>query len=244
MTDTSEVAFPRDEFESRLTAARACMARAGLDVLVACAPENFYYLSGYESTGHFAVQALLVPSGGLSQAQRFEAYLRCGIPAHGFTRLRCANCASEHRLPFSCKRRGFCPSCGGRRMAPEIARLAAIRGPRTQGRATGSCLPAERPHRRPSHRGHPRFRDDTRVGFYSWARYYHPGLGRFVSENPIQRGVGHHAVSSVKNAQVGGCLLGERPRSWSSEESLPAAANRIRNANCIPVSSSPHRARA
>ena len=39
--------------------------------------------------------------------REFEAYLRCGILRHGFTRLRCANCAFEHLLPFSCKRRGY-----------------------------------------------------------------------------------------------------------------------------------------
>jgi Transposase zinc-binding domain/Putative transposase len=55
--------------------------------------------------------------------REFERYLRCGILAHGFTRLRCTHCAGEHLLPFSCKRRGFCPSCGGRRMADRAAFL-------------------------------------------------------------------------------------------------------------------------
>ena len=55
--------------------------------------------------------------------REFEGYLRCGILAHGFTRLRCTHCAGEHLLPFSCKRRGFCPSCGGRRMAEGAAFL-------------------------------------------------------------------------------------------------------------------------
>ncbi len=45
-----------------------------------------------------------------------RAYLRCGIAAHGFLRLRCDECKLERLVPFSCKRRGFCPSCGGRRM--------------------------------------------------------------------------------------------------------------------------------
>ena len=55
--------------------------------------------------------------------REFEAYLRCGILAHGFTRLRCEHCAREQLLPFSCKRRSFCPSCGGRRMAERAAFL-------------------------------------------------------------------------------------------------------------------------
>jgi Xaa-Pro dipeptidase len=61
---TSEVAFPVEEFRARLTGVRAGLARSGLDALIACAPENLYYLSGYESTGHFAVQALVVPAQG------------------------------------------------------------------------------------------------------------------------------------------------------------------------------------
>ena len=40
-------------------------------------------------------------------ADEFDAFLECGILAHG----------------FSCKRRGFCPSCGARRMAQTAAHL-------------------------------------------------------------------------------------------------------------------------
>ena len=46
-----------------------------------------------------------------------EAFLECGILAHGFLSVRCADCAHEKLVAFSCKRRGFCPSCGARRMA-------------------------------------------------------------------------------------------------------------------------------
>lgn len=37
-------------------------------------------------------------------------------PRPWFLRLRCADCTHEKRLAFSCKRCGFCPSCGTRRM--------------------------------------------------------------------------------------------------------------------------------
>jgi hypothetical protein len=50
-------------------------------------------------------------------------YLQCGILAHGFLRLGCDMCHKELLLPFSCKRRGFCPSCAGRRMAQTAAHL-------------------------------------------------------------------------------------------------------------------------
>jgi Transposase zinc-binding domain len=53
----------------------------------------------------------------------FEAFLACGILAHGFLRLRCSECGHEKLVAFSCKRRGFCPSCGARRMAETAAHL-------------------------------------------------------------------------------------------------------------------------
>ncbi|MBI2322134.1 MAG: transposase zinc-binding domain-containing protein [Chloroflexi bacterium] len=37
--------------------------------------------------------------------------------------MRCDTCAFERLVPFSCKGRGFCPSCGGRRMTEHAARL-------------------------------------------------------------------------------------------------------------------------
>src|SRR5262245_53200907 len=50
-------------------------------------------------------------------------YLQCGVLAHGFLRLGCDTCHQELLLAFSCKRRGFCPSCAGRRMAQTAAHL-------------------------------------------------------------------------------------------------------------------------
>ena len=55
--------------------------------------------------------------------QEFQAFLRCGILAHGFLRLHCDDCGFDRLVPFSCKRRGFCPSCGGHRMAESAAHL-------------------------------------------------------------------------------------------------------------------------
>jgi len=53
----------------------------------------------------------------------FDAFLECGILAHGFLRLRCGDCGHDKLVAFSCKRRGFCPSCGARRMARTAAHL-------------------------------------------------------------------------------------------------------------------------
>jgi hypothetical protein len=46
----------------------------------------------------------------------FERYLACGILANGFARVRCTSCGDEMLVAFSCKGRGFCPSCTTRRM--------------------------------------------------------------------------------------------------------------------------------
>jgi hypothetical protein len=51
----------------------------------------------------------------------FYAFLKCGILAHGFLRLRCGEYGHDKLLAFSCKRRGFCPSCGARRMSQTAA---------------------------------------------------------------------------------------------------------------------------
>jgi ribosomal protein S27E len=55
--------------------------------------------------------------------QDFEDYLKCGLLEHGFLRVKCDSCCHEHLVAFSCKRRGFCPSCGARRMVESAAHL-------------------------------------------------------------------------------------------------------------------------
>jgi len=56
-------------------------------------------------------------------ARELRAFLRCGILAHGFVRVHCDACGLDRVVAFSCKGRGFCPSCGGRRMADTAAHL-------------------------------------------------------------------------------------------------------------------------
>ncbi|MEK7874826.1 MAG: transposase, partial [Pseudomonadota bacterium] len=55
--------------------------------------------------------------------EEFEAFLRCGVLAYGFVRLRCEKCHHERIAALSCKKRGICSSCGGRRMAETAAHL-------------------------------------------------------------------------------------------------------------------------
>ena len=55
--------------------------------------------------------------------REFDGYLTCGRLEHGFLRVRCDTCHHEKLVAFSCKRRGFCPSCGARRMVDSAAHL-------------------------------------------------------------------------------------------------------------------------
>jgi hypothetical protein len=55
--------------------------------------------------------------------KELQAFLKCGVLAHGFSRFRCSDCKFERLVPRSCKGRGFCPSCGGKRMTDIAAHL-------------------------------------------------------------------------------------------------------------------------
>jgi hypothetical protein len=53
----------------------------------------------------------------------FEAHLNCGLLEYGFLRVKCDACQAEKLVAFSCKRRGFCLTCGARRMVETAALL-------------------------------------------------------------------------------------------------------------------------
>ncbi|OGB76198.1 MAG: hypothetical protein A2496_08820 [Burkholderiales bacterium RIFOXYC12_FULL_60_6] len=56
--------------------------------------------------------------------KELREFVGCGVLGNGFVRLRCDDCGEKERVvAFSCKGRGFCPSCTGRRMADTSARL-------------------------------------------------------------------------------------------------------------------------
>ena len=63
--------------------------------------------------------------GGLPQfvMREFDETLRCGLLEHGLVHLACSRCGHAMVVAFSCKRRGFCPSCTGRRMADVAAHM-------------------------------------------------------------------------------------------------------------------------
>ena len=55
--------------------------------------------------------------------REFREFLLCGVYEAGVARFQCEGCGLDHLLPFSCKGRGWCPSCGGRRMTERAAHL-------------------------------------------------------------------------------------------------------------------------
>jgi ribosomal protein S27E len=69
-------------------------------------------------SGQFDQVKIRVLADRLVTAQRDLAALE-----HGFLRVQCTECHHEHLVAFSCKRRGFCPSCGASRMAESAALL-------------------------------------------------------------------------------------------------------------------------
>ena len=73
--------------------------------------------------------------------REFDRYLRCGCLEHGFLRVYCHHCKLDRLVPFSCKGRGFCPSCGARRMAVAAAHLADHVIPRVPTRQWVLSLP-------------------------------------------------------------------------------------------------------
>ncbi len=63
--------------------------------------------------------------GGLPRfvVRDFEEYLGCGLLERGLVHLACSRCGHSMVVAFSCKRRGFCPSCCARRSADVAAHM-------------------------------------------------------------------------------------------------------------------------
>ncbi len=64
MRQRTDLAFPMQEYERRLSDLRARMKARGIDALMVTTPENICYLSGFESCGHYYFNALVIPLEG------------------------------------------------------------------------------------------------------------------------------------------------------------------------------------
>jgi hypothetical protein len=61
-----------------------------------------------------------LPSFVIKELQKF---IDCGVIRKGLALFKCYKCGRRKVLAFSCKGRGFCPSCGGKRMTMQAAHL-------------------------------------------------------------------------------------------------------------------------
>jgi hypothetical protein len=73
--------------------------------------------------------------------REMESFLDCGILARGCVRVRCRGCGFDRLVAFSCKGRGLCPSCAGRRMAETAVHLVDEVFPRVPVRQWVLTLP-------------------------------------------------------------------------------------------------------
>ena len=62
MATPVELPFPREEYQQRLSGVQQRLRSWDLDVLLCYTPENIYYLTGYNTTGYYVYQCLLVPT--------------------------------------------------------------------------------------------------------------------------------------------------------------------------------------
>ncbi|MFK3779549.1 M24 family metallopeptidase [Agrobacterium sp. NPDC089420] len=59
-----DASFAKEEFAGRQNRARAAIRNAGHEALVVTGPENIYWLTGRQTAGYFAFQALIMPVEG------------------------------------------------------------------------------------------------------------------------------------------------------------------------------------
>jgi len=71
----------------------------------------------------------------------FEAYMSCGDLYSGFMRTKCSDCDDEEVVAFSCKKRGFCSSCGSKRASESAIHLVDNILPYTKYRQIVVTLP-------------------------------------------------------------------------------------------------------
>ena len=58
--ERQELPFSLAEYKDRVDKVRISMEKFGVKVLLISAPENIYYLSGYQTLGYFSFQLLFV----------------------------------------------------------------------------------------------------------------------------------------------------------------------------------------
>ena len=129
--------------------------------------------------------------------RELEAFLRCGLLEHGFTRVRCASCHDELLVAFSCKCRGLCPSCTSRRMAETAAHVVDRLLPESRYRQWVLTVPKWL-----------RLRLAREASFASWVnRLIVQAIARWQRDRARARGVRDGQTGAVTFVQRFGGLL-------------------------------------
>ncbi len=61
MRNRTDIAFPMDEYQRRLSELRRRMGERGLDAMIVNTPHNICYLTGFDSVGYYYFNALVIP---------------------------------------------------------------------------------------------------------------------------------------------------------------------------------------
>ena len=64
MRQRDDLVFPVAEFERRVAALRTRAVECGVDAVIVTGPENITYLTGYQTTGYYYFQTVVVPLEG------------------------------------------------------------------------------------------------------------------------------------------------------------------------------------
>jgi len=86
----------------------------------ACLARQSVARTGVGFVAEMAARQVELP-GSVKRAM--DRFIGCGDLERGFVRVRCTDCRLERLVPFSCKVRGLCASCGAKRMAQQSAHL-------------------------------------------------------------------------------------------------------------------------
>jgi ribosomal protein S27E len=87
--------------------------------MYATGPKRHYFTRSFRSTD-LSFRSSCPPVASTYRytlQENLMSTFKCGRLERGFLRVRCKSCHDEKLVAFSCKRRGFCPSCGARHMA-------------------------------------------------------------------------------------------------------------------------------
>ncbi len=164
----------------------------------------------------------------------------CAIRAHGFARLRCGECGHDKLPAFSCKRRGFCPSCSGRMMSKTAAHRAGHLMPDVpvrQGVLSPPLplrvLPAVQPGEAPCHARRRRASPGTPTSTDSaWTRPLGAPNGRIWAYRLWQQGARWRAEEGGQSARelrrVRNRLASRGGRAGGSSDTPPVARQRLR----------------